>query len=461
MSSGQLPRIPEPRGSDPDWFRQMKVWCADVVRAIARSRLSADNATLREHNGVLSAIPDFPSMFKVDQTGPDSISVRAGVASRYDGTEGSAATYEMTIVGDGTSASPLDGVELTELAASQWIILTLDETAETLVASGTGDLDIPDSDDGTVIPIALVTMDEGDIVRIFQAHSGPWYLPSPVILDAKSLDRNGDGQAEIKGWADPADGGTVAGTDQLVVREPGETVPVAKFKTISGLLDYIAANCSLTHWDDCDHEHDHSGVYVPADDNPHSMLTDIAAGTAGDDHVDSTRGGTLNNVAYLRLDALGTDFRNAMAGVIGDEFGNESLDPNNRVAKDGSGNQTIAWGSTRTLYDSWRFTGNVGGADFAGITDESGRDSVRPNLRELHANWAVKAGDTVGGAQPGNLTVEATTQTKNLTVTEADINVGGDGSANKFEKHEVLLPQASDGVMHKYTILAIDNGAYP
>ena len=55
MTYGELPRIPEPRGNDPDWFRQMKVWCADVVRYIRALQLRGDGQTTTIDNGIVSA----------------------------------------------------------------------------------------------------------------------------------------------------------------------------------------------------------------------------------------------------------------------------------------------------------------------------------------------------------------------------------------------------------------------
>ena len=114
---------------------------------------------------------------------------------------------------------------------------------------------------------------------------------------------------------------------------------------------------------DCD------GLYGP--DNPpdygdilntpdipenHSELGDIAGGTADDDHVDSSRGGTGSNVAYLALDEGA--YRNAFGvdGEIGDAHGQVVIQPHQKILNSGfEGVGTVEWGEfackLRSMHD--------------------------------------------------------------------------------------------------------------
>ena len=476
MSSGQLPRIPEPRGSDPDWFRQMKVWCGDIVRAIARSRLVADNATLREQNGILSAIPDFPPQFKVEQIDDTSVFVRGGIAGRWDGA--SSATVSLTVDGAGTNGTGLEALTISSITASQWIQIAVDDayTPTTLTASATGGTAIPASNDGTVIPVAYIYCEDSVIVRIFQAHTGPWYLPAPVDPDAKSLDRNTDSQAEIKGWAAPPAGGAVAATDRLIIRvtDVGGVAPEATFKTAEAFAAYVAAyvadNCSLSHWTDCDHTHDHDLQYQKIDVLvPHTHGEHTAYNT--DDHdMDS-------GVPLLRLDG-GAD-RNKMSGVIGDAAGKDSIQPNGRACIDSGGVLTrIYWEEAYTSI-AGRLTGgrnsvvtvatDNGSLGWHGAVAPDGSsfevsadgpriecdETIRLNakLREIYDSWTIKNAE--GGAEWRDLELRKLVSkvAGNDAITLEDnsgITIGSDA----FVRTQFKAVDPADGETYRYEALA-------
>jgi len=331
-----------------NWSREVRDFLAQLP-----VRSAADHAPF---------FPPYPfEPIKVD-TG--SVAVRAGRWAITIG--GQVYDIPLTVDGGGTSVDVDDLLTLTVQPTTPWLVLKFDDADEPAALTVEQYADFPNTGWGTTYwPIAFCVFDGDDyITEVIPLWRGGNVYTHRDELDGVSLNRNASTPHadQLLNWAAGAATTPCPADGEVVIR------PAAHGNLIySSIFDLIDA---LTDWAGIDLSGATGDWTEEITALAHSVLFDVLAGTAGNDH-------SLASGNYSYIGNTGDYDNNAMDYGLGDSAGNPSVSANDRIlmadsqwvlnwligiAYDAAEAPSLDW-FLRQLIDDWEVTGTTAATD--------------------------------------------------------------------------------------------------
>lgn len=330
--------------------------------------------------------------FDVDAAGSDSITVAGGMAIRF---AASGNDYVLALTTDaGTSYTADGGVKtLGSISATGVVWLTLDDPdlPTTLTASfvASTDIDATLEEDGSNLPIALVTVAAGVITDIDQLHTELWISRAPVgaaSVDDLSLDVNDDGEIQDFEWDAPTPVALASLADEDLFMYRDGTDASKKYIAFDDLVTEIAAELETQNY----------RTFLSLTDTPSTYpvpeLDQVWVPV-----VDST--GT--ELEWADLDAFGVGRYWKLGGDQETCYGWSIGDPSQLQVIDLDAQKLVTEASDNAL--DW-----LNGALIAGIDDGIGPVPVTVMswlARELNRQWTVTDTTDADGAAGGALAI--------------------------------------------------------